>query len=144
MQKREMEREMERKRTAQQEEDRRREREEAERQREANRAAAMEDPKKAAQRKAFEKRRLELAKKAEQQQKRGQVTAHATGASSKNLPSQTPGFGESVQGGGPGASHAGHRSDLGHGRPMPKLQAASNVGYGLCPIVRRLNLTRHD
>ncbi|KAI4171583.1 MAG: hypothetical protein LQ343_004175 [Gyalolechia ehrenbergii] len=65
----EQKREIERKRTAQQEEARRQEqlqRREAEKQREQDRAATAEDPKKAAQRQAIEKRRQELAKKDQQ------------------------------------------------------------------------------
>ncbi|KAL8940228.1 MAG: hypothetical protein Q9216_002937 [Gyalolechia sp. 2 TL-2023] len=65
----EQKREIERKRAAQQEETRRQEqlqRREAERQREQDRAAIPEDPKKAAQRQAIEKRRQELAKKDQQ------------------------------------------------------------------------------
>lgn len=65
----EQKREIERKRAAQQEETRRQEqlqRREAERQREQDRAAAVEDPKKTAQRQAIEKRRQDLAKKDQQ------------------------------------------------------------------------------
>ncbi|KAL8942810.1 MAG: hypothetical protein Q9211_001239 [Gyalolechia sp. 1 TL-2023] len=65
----EQKREIERKRATQQEESRRQEqlqRREAERQREQDRAAIAEDPKKAAQRQAIEKRRQELAKKDQQ------------------------------------------------------------------------------
>lgn len=67
----EQKRENERKRAAQQEELRRQEqanRQEVERQRERERAVASEDPKKAAQRQAIEKRRLEVGKKEQQRQ----------------------------------------------------------------------------
>lgn len=67
----EQKRENERKRAAQQEELRRQEqanRQELERQRERERAVASEDPKKAAQKQAIEKRRLEVGKKEQQRQ----------------------------------------------------------------------------
>lgn len=65
----EQKREIERKRAAQQEELRRQEqlqRQEAERQRERERSAAIDDPKKIAQKQAIEKRRLDLEKKNQQ------------------------------------------------------------------------------
>ena len=65
----EQKREIERKRAAQQEDVRRQEqlhRQEAERQRERERSAAIDDPKKIAQKQAIEKRRLELERKNQQ------------------------------------------------------------------------------